>query len=109
MAQALVRLGRYEEALELGQQIGDARLRDLIHAMALTGLGQHDEAQRLIGRLETGTNLQALVLLAELYAWRGDAEAAFEVMMRCNAALAWPVPSRSPGIGLRFFNLSSHR
>ena len=81
----LLPLGRLEEALELTRLEHDDVLGPSVRVQVLRAMGRGEEAERELGRLiETSAN-DAAFQIAELYAQRGDHEAAFEWLDRAYA------------------------
>lgn len=78
---ALIMLGRYEEAIELARreatQVDDAQ-KQAVLAMAAWSLGDLVTYDEQAERLQKADGAVQSMLLAEVYAWAGDKEKAFE-------------------------------
>ena len=77
--------GHPTEALATSQRSTDAMFRLTFAALAYHDLGQHAESaaalQELIAKYSFGAALQ----IADVYAWRGDRDQAFEWLERARA------------------------
>lgn len=83
MVQALVQLGRYQEALDLADSVTEPAWRDQLRAMALVRLGRVQRAEDALQALRSTSGPLKIVLLAQYYAWSGNAQQAFSLMDQC--------------------------
>ncbi len=83
MAQALVMLGQYREALKIADAMPEGPRRDQLRAMALGKLGRAKEAQSALRDLQSGHSPAALALSAQYFAWSGDLDRAFTLLDTC--------------------------
>jgi TolB-like protein/DNA-binding winged helix-turn-helix (wHTH) protein/Flp pilus assembly protein TadD len=74
LGQILVLEGRHAEAVELVDAIPESEGRNMVLAMAGPGLGREAEALAALERLLEANSSEAAFCLADLYAYRGDAE-----------------------------------
>jgi DNA-binding winged helix-turn-helix (wHTH) protein/tetratricopeptide (TPR) repeat protein len=70
--------GGFEEALGIADQLTDAVFAAQIRAMALHALGRRDESNRAVQALTALAARKRPDLLAEVHAYRGETDAAFE-------------------------------
>jgi adenylate cyclase len=82
MCQCLVAQGRHEEALALAAGIRSGWLRLWCTAVAQHGLGHERESKEALDALIARYPDQATYQIAEVHAWRGDADRAFEWLER---------------------------
>jgi TolB-like protein/DNA-binding winged helix-turn-helix (wHTH) protein/Flp pilus assembly protein TadD len=68
---------RHEEAVAALPETPSGEGADVVLAVSLHALGRAEEAQAAVSRLETGTTVHAAHGLAEIYAQRDDADAAW--------------------------------
>lgn len=94
-AQLLALLGRHEEALTAAQALPDGALRDQALALANHGLGREADAQAAFERVASSDYPQRSLLLAELHAQRGEADAAFALLPAMRAE--FDASARTPG------------
>jgi adenylate cyclase len=74
--------GRPEDALELAHDIGGAARKLNIISLANFDLGQHEKANAALAKLAENYEGSAASFIAENYAWRGEADSAFEWLDR---------------------------
>jgi TolB-like protein/DNA-binding winged helix-turn-helix (wHTH) protein len=77
LAQVLVLEGRHGEGLEWLQRLPEGDERDGVLAIALHAAGRQAEAETAIRRLGSRTSTLAAIRLAEVYAHRGEPDAAW--------------------------------
>jgi DNA-binding winged helix-turn-helix (wHTH) protein/tetratricopeptide (TPR) repeat protein len=78
--------GHYDEALRIVETWADSATREQAFALIYHGLGRSAQSDERLGKLIATAGRSDPVLVAEVYAFRGETEAAFE----------WLRPSRSP-------------
>ncbi len=83
---SLIGAGRAPEALAVCGPLGRGGLTCM--ALAHHALGQAAEAQRALDEFQGNSSANALVPIARVHAWRGDAERAFELLERARVAHA---------------------
>ena len=98
-ATLLYLLGRHAEALQRLQSYPDGAARDALLAIVLHALGRLDEARHETARLMQRPDPQRAVPLAEVYAQRGEIDAALAWIERARAVEA----ATAPLPGLRRF------
>jgi serine/threonine-protein kinase len=86
MCQCLVAQGRHEEALALAAGMRSGWLRLWCTAVAQHGLGHERESKEALDALIARYPDQATYQIAEVHAWRGDADRAFEWLERAFAS-----------------------
>src|SRR5262249_46226736 len=74
--------GRPAEALVLSQRSTEESFRLAGAALALHDLGRAVEAQQALDRLIASSGYQSAYQIAQIYAWRGDKDRAFEWLER---------------------------
>ncbi len=74
--------GKPADALVAGQRSTEAAFRLTSSAMALHDLGHTAESDKLLAELVKGFASNAAYQIAEVYAWRGEREAAFQWLER---------------------------
>lgn len=95
----LVTTDRLEEALALTAEWPEGADRLYIRALALDGLGRRAEADTALRRLIKSDGAGEGFRIAEVYAYRGDADRAFEWLETGKAhmrASSWRSPGRRP-------------
>ncbi|HWJ06351.1 MAG TPA: winged helix-turn-helix domain-containing protein [Steroidobacteraceae bacterium] len=70
--------GDLAEALRVADQLGDAASAAQVRALAYHALGRQDESDRALEALEQHAGGPRAYLVAEVHAYRGEADAAFE-------------------------------
>ncbi|MFI4890384.1 MAG: TIR domain-containing protein [Steroidobacterales bacterium] len=74
--------GKAQEALATGQDISDQAFRLTIVAMAQHTLGHAKDSQQALEKLISTSAADSAYQVAEVYAWRGEKEKAFEWLER---------------------------
>jgi TolB-like protein/DNA-binding winged helix-turn-helix (wHTH) protein/Tfp pilus assembly protein PilF len=93
---ALIKLGRYAEALDVIEAWPQGPDRDSAEAMARLALGHNWRARLPIRRLSTDNSLAAHVRLAELRAFCLEIDSAFVVLAKINQGLRRGESVRQP-------------
>ncbi len=123
LANSLLRLARYEEALKLAQEdaqrahtAGNTRtgaLSDLIAARALVKLGRYDAARELLAQAEAGLRVNAKanqrmlneveLTRADGHLLRGELDASRRIVSAVLERLGYPERRDAPGLGSALF------
>jgi DNA-binding winged helix-turn-helix (wHTH) protein/tetratricopeptide (TPR) repeat protein len=77
LGQTLVLNGDYDAALRVASQVHDDAARRQILALAFHALGRHEQAEHELQALVTAVDARRSYLVAEVHAFRGEADAAF--------------------------------
>lgn len=83
MAQALLMLGHYREAMKIADAMPEGPRRDQVRAMALGKLGQKVQARSALQHLQSMKSPATLALSAQYFAWSGDLDRAFTLLDKC--------------------------
>lgn len=95
----LLTSGRFAEALALASGWDEGFDREFIRAVALDGLGRRDEADAILQQLIAQHGKLEGIRIAEVYAQRGDVDAAFhwlESGLASERADSWRANGRRP-------------
>lgn len=82
--------GRYQEALRKVDTWADGVIRDHCLALIYHGLGRTAESEERLGKLIAAAGRSDPVLVAEVYAFRGETETAFQWLRSSQAQLGIP-------------------
>jgi serine/threonine-protein kinase len=86
-AELLVLQGRHAEALEAALALPDSADRDRMLVLAYDGLGRPEESNVVLAALLARGDGISMHRMAEIHAWRGDPDAAFEWLERAWQAM----------------------
>jgi tetratricopeptide (TPR) repeat protein len=86
-AELLVLRGRHEEALEAALALPDGPRRECFVVLAYDGLGLRPKADAALAALRARSDAESVLRIAEIHAWRGETDTAFEWLERARAAM----------------------
>lgn len=104
LARLMILDGRFAEAAGLAEEWVDGPIRLSILAMAWHGLGRAEEADAALRALTASPRSEDLLRIAEIYAFRGDADEAFRWLLGSDddpgaasqaarySVFAWQIP-----------------
>jgi serine/threonine-protein kinase len=87
-AEILVASGRHAEGLEAALGLPEGPNRERLLAIAYEGLGRQAEAEAALAALHARGDGLSLHRIAEIHAWRGESDAAFEWLERARQAMS---------------------